>query len=375
MVIRRALRTLGAVLTALCASAPLVAQPARVSQADAQPRLHHAPPAVAPAGRALLIEGQITHPELVKRALCVFRTPASRELREVPFRRGVRHYVAVVPATEMRTPWFAYSVELELLDGRRIAVFASRGAPHVLQVPQDRTDLRERALLARLGGRRSVLSAASEYVTFGQSRADVRGADGTRRSTLVDDRYYRLEAAYTYRPLRVVSEFSLRTGVVRGRSPVPAPREGDAEDDPEAHFDVGLNYGASTLRFQLGDAWHVEGEFLTSLTEVGFALGGGGALLIGDPYGSKLTLGFESIDVFGTRFWSRMDIASHERFSVAPIVEITNMPHADSYGVRLLGEVGATLGGGLTLAARGGYQARLATSGGPSLGASLAYAF
>jgi hypothetical protein len=221
MVTRRALRTLRVVLTLLCASAPLLAQPARASDADAQPRLHHAPPAVAPAGRALLIEARITHPELVKRALCVFRTPASPELRQVPFRRGVRHYVAVVPASEMRTPWFAYSVELELLDGQRTAAFATRGAPHVLQVPRHRVDVRERALLSRLGGRRSVLSATSEYVTFGQSRADVRGADGTSRRTLVDDRYYRLEAAYTYRPLRVVSEFSLRTGVVRGRSPCP----------------------------------------------------------------------------------------------------------------------------------------------------------
>lgn len=362
-----------ALLFMLLLGAPLAAEPARSD--DAGPMLHHAPPPTAPAGQVLSIEARITHPERVKRALCVFRTPAGAALREVPFRRGIRHYVAVVPGSEVRAPWFAYSVELELLDGRRMSVFASRSAPHVVQVAEDRVDLRERALLARLHGRRSVLSATSEYVTFGQSRADVRDADGTRRRTLVDDRYYRLEAAYTYRPLRVVSEFSLRGGVVRGRSPVPVEREREAGDDSDGRFDVGLNYGASTLRFQLADYWHLEGEFLTSLTEVGFSLGGGGALLVGDPYGSKLTLGFESIDVFGSRFFSRMDIASHERFSVAPIVEITNMPHADRYGVRLLGEFGVALVGGWTLAARAGYQARLATSGGPSLGASMAHAF
>ena len=366
-------RSLRAAALALLLAAPLSAEPARADAAH--PTLHHAPPSTALSGQVLSIEARITHPERVKRALCVFRTPARSELREVTFRRGHRHYVAVVPASEMRAPWFAYSVELELLDGGRTSVFASRSAPHVVQVAEERIDLRERALLARLEGRRSVLSATSEYVTFGQSRADVRDADGTRRRTLVDDRYYRLEAAYTYRPLRVISEFSLRGGVVRGRSPVPVERERDVGDDSDARFDVGLNYGASTLRFQLADYWHLEGEFLTSLTEVGFSLGGGGALLVGDPYGSKLTLGFESIDVFGSRFFSRMDIASHTRVSVAPIVEITNMPHADRYGVRLLGELGVALGGGWSLAARGGYQARLATSGGPSLGGSVAHAF
>ncbi len=366
-------RSTRALLLTLLLGAPLAAQP--VPADDARPTLHHAPPPTAPAGQALAIEARITHPERVKRALCVFRTPASVELREVPFRRGLRYYVAVVPASAMRAPWFAYSVELELLDGARTSVFASRSAPHVVQVAEDRIDLRERALLSRLQGRRSVLSATSEYVTFGQSRADVRDPDGTRRRTLVDDRYYRMEAAYTYRPLRVISEFSLRGGVVRGRSPVPVERGRESADDSQERFDVGLNYGASTLRFQLADYWHLEGEFLTSLTEVGFSLGGGGALLVGDPYGSKLTLGFESIDVFGSRFFSRMDIASNERFSVAPIVEITNMPHADRYGVRLLGELGLALGAGWSLAARAGYQARLATSGGPSLGASMAYAF
>ena len=32
----------------------------------------------------------------------------------------------------------------------------------------------------------------------------------------VDDQYWRVEAGYTYRPLRTIAEFSLRGGVVRG---------------------------------------------------------------------------------------------------------------------------------------------------------------
>jgi hypothetical protein len=57
------------------------------------------------------------------------------------------------------------------------------------------------------------------------------------------------------------------------------------------------------------------------------------------------------------------------------MVEVTNMPHADRYGVRLLSELSFQLGGGLQAAARLGYQARDADSGGLSGGASVSYAF
>jgi hypothetical protein len=57
------------------------------------------------------------------------------------------------------------------------------------------------------------------------------------------------------------------------------------------------------------------------------------------------------------------------------VIEVTNMPSAEEYGVRLLGEVSFELAGGFSLAARGGYQARVANSGGPSGGATLSYAF
>ena len=169
----------------------------------------------------------------------------------------------------------------------------------------------------------------------------------------------------------MITEFSLRIGLLRGHSPVPV-EEGETKN-PEDRFKVGLNYGAPTVRIHLADIWHAEGEFLTSVTEVGFSVGAGGAILVGDPYGSKLTLGFETIQVFGTRFYTKMDIRAPERLTVAPMIELTNMPHARNYGLRLLGEVTVDVGRGFGVALRGGYQARLATSGGPTGGATLSY--
>src|SRR5262249_21210411 len=134
------------------------------------------------------------------------------------------------------------------------------------------------------------------------------------------------------------------------------------------------------VRFRLADAWHLETELLTSITEVGFSVGTGGALLIGDPYGSKLSLGFETIGIekstyFGRRFYTKMDILATCRLILSPMIEVTDMPHAEAFGVRLLGEADMDLGRGFMLGLRGGYQARKSTSGGPSVGGNLALAF
>ncbi|MEP7051990.1 MAG: hypothetical protein ABJB12_16615 [Pseudomonadota bacterium] len=349
--------------------------PARARAQGATPRLHHAPISVSTAHRALLITGEIEHPELVKRALVAYRTADSGPFQEVEFRRGAPGpYVAEIPEAAVTPPELSYVIEIEDMDGARRPVFASRAEPHHVLIPEDLMDARERALLARLGGRRSVFAASGEYVDFGYSKAVVSGSAGLSTQN-VHDEFFRVEGSYTYRPLRFVTEFSLRVGAVRGNSPVPlsatlAPGKSEAD-----RFKVGLNYGAPTVRLRLSDIVHLEGEFLTSVTETGFSVGTGASVLVGDPYGSKLTLGFESIQVFGTRLWSRLDIIANSRIGVAPVIEVTNMPHADNYGVRLLGEVSGQLGQGFSAAARAGYQARVSTGGGPSAGATLAYSF
>ena len=169
-----------------------------------------------------------------------------------------------------------------------------------------------------------------------------------------------------FKPLHQINP--LRLGYVQSHAPVAGKTLGEPTK-------VGLNYGAPTVMFRLADNWHLEGEFLTSVTEVGFSVGGGGELIIGDPYGSRLELGAESVQVFGTRFYSKLAIRASDHIILSPIIEVSNMPHADNYGVRLIGQIGVDLGHGFTVAARGGYQARKSTSGGPSGGGTLSYAF
>jgi hypothetical protein len=323
--------------------------------------VHHAPPVVAAAHEPLLVAAAIDFPELVQHAWLVCRPASSGEAAEwraVEFlRASPGPYVASIPEDAVRPPGLEYAIELELVDGTRESVFASRAEPHRVAVEDDLMDVRERAALERLDGRRSVVSASFDYANFGKSAV-------ATQSGVVDasDWYYRTEGAYAYRPLRVVDEFSIHVGIVRGRSP------GNAGT-------VGLNYGSAFVKFRASDLVRLEAELLTSVTEVGFSAGAGGSVDIGDPYGSKLVLGFESIAVFGNRLFSKVDVRAAPRLRLAPIVEATNMPHTrDRWGVRLLGEAAYDFGG-FGVALRGGYQARDSASGGLGAGLSLFASF
>jgi len=359
---------LGAAL--LCLAHAAHAEPTTTAPTTAPtetPALHHAPLVTARLAEDIRIGAVIDRPDRVKRALLVFRGGGTHG--EVEFARasGPLGYVAFIPATAVR-PDLGYSIELETTTGEQLQVFATRDAPHHVTVLDSPEDRREAALLARLHGRRSVVQTSGEYASFGTTTATVPVAGAAPETRNVADRFYRVEGSYTYRLLGTVSEFGLRAGVVRGQSLVRG------ESDP-SKYEVGLNYGAPRIRLRAEDWLHVEGELLTSVTEVGFAVGGGGAVLLGDAYGSKLVLGLEGIQVFGVRGYTRLDLVANSRLALAPMIEVTTMPHADVAGVRLLGEAAIDLGAGLRLDIRGGYQARRFDQGGPTLGGGLAYAF
>jgi hypothetical protein len=363
MVIRviRVIRVLGFLVFAMVVAPSRANAQTPPSPPPAEPALHHVPLVVAQEHTPLNVLATIDRPDLVHRAELVYRHDG--RVDRVPFERSASAsmpYIAVVPEEHVGRPSIAYAIELEGIDGKVVPAFASRDAMQPVEVVGDFVDAREEALLARLRGRRFVTETSGEYASFGTTPTRVSGS--------VSDSYWHIEAGFTYRLLRTVSEFGIRGGVYRGTSAVPGVTDPD-------QFNVGLNYGAPWLRIRATDGVHIELETLTSINEIGFALGGGGALLFGDPYASHLTLGFEGASVFGTRGYSRLDVMVSERLRIAPIVEVTNQPHASRAGVRLLMDVGIDLGRGWLVTARGGYQARSFESGGPSFGGGVRYAF
>lgn len=391
----RPLRLLAVAAALTTASAPARAQdaapvaPAALAAPSGHaelptPRADHAPVASAKAHEDLHLSVSLTHGDVLRSAGVVYRN-AKGDMRIAPLLRGaVSHeYLAIIPADDVAAPGIAYAIELERTDGKHFAAFATRADMHPVLVVEDHMDARERALLKRLDGHRSVVTGSGELVRFGTTTgahsipcaAGQAGCPaGTLKVPVVDDQYWRVEAGYTYRPLRTIAEFSLRIGVVRGTSLVTQTTL-DA-----AKYKVGLNYAAPSVRFRFADAWHLDVEAVTSISEIGFSVGGGGALLIGDPYGTRLTLGAEAVGVsaatyFGSRFYTRVDIQVVDRLIVAPVVEVTDMPHAEAFGVRLYGDALVKLPRGFAVGFRAGYQARKSTSGGVALGTQASFGF
>ncbi len=352
--------------------------------ADPATGIHHTPVMAAPAREDLALHADVDHPEEVRSLDVVWTSKSGGPWRLTHLERSPGGgYVAIIPAAEVTPAGILYAIELVPVNGKRQPVFASRQDPQTIAVLEDRADTRERALLTRLHGRRSVVTMSGEYVRFGTTTAtspipcgqgQSSCSPGQLRTPSVSDQFWRVEGGYSYRPLRAVAEFGLRIGVVRGTSLVEEPKL------DESKFKVGLNYGEPWVRFRIFDSWHVETSALTSITEVGFSVGGGLTTMIGDVYGTHLSVGAQTIGVtsntyFGSRFFTRLDLRVREGLTVAPTIEVTDMPHADAYGVRLYGDVLIDLPHGFSLGVRTGYQARKSTSGGVAMGGTAALAF
>lgn len=357
-------------------------RPPAPKPAEVAPAVHHEPIASARAGEPLTVRATIDGPHLVKSVYVVYRT-GGKWFTVRLLRSGDVDHAGKIPAEHVQGARFGYAIEMEKLDGTRAAVFASRDELQPVVLHDDPTDERERWLLDRLGGRRSLTSATFELVRFGTTEGKTAlpcaanqpdCPEGESRVPTVDDQYWRVEGSYTYRLLRTVHEFGFRVGVVRGKSLV------DVAQHDASKFDVGLNYAGANVRFRIADIVYADLQTLGSVTEIGFSVGAGAAVVLGDPFAFHFTLGWQTTGFtrdtyFGTRFYSRLDLPVTSRITVAPSIEVTDMPHAGDFGVRLLADGGFVLGKGFTLWLRGGYQARISRSGGPAAGATLQFGF
>ena len=407
MVTHRALATLAFAALFFAASAAFADDPPtapdavppsmeseRAPAADAKPApprvvdpswaaIHHTPISSAPASEPLTIEVTIDSPHLLSGAGVVYRT--GDQWFYVKLLRTDTAYAATIPAEHMKAPGIGYAIEMEYLDGKRAAVFASRAELHPVVVIPDRAETRESLLLQRYEGRRSLVTASGEFVRFGYDTLSAVpcGAkqsaceQGKLYKPTVDDQYWRVEGSYTYRPLHVVEQFGFRVGVMRGTRPIytSPPSEYTAKA-----YEVGVNYAGAEVRFRAASILHFDLSTLGSVTEVGFSFGAGAQVMLGDPLGTRFSLGWQTIGVtrdtyFGTRFYVRLDLPVTQRFELGPSIEVTDMPHAETFGVRLLADATIGLGRGFALGLRGGYQARVSRSGGPTAGATLQLGF
>lgn len=370
------------------ATPPVTAAPPAPVPAPKAPEvavIHHSPISSAKVAEPLDVHVSIERPQLLRSAGVVYRTGEEKWFY-VKLLRTDEDYAATIPAEHVTPQGLGYAIEMEYLDGARVSVFASRAELQPVVVREDAADVREQWLLDRVDKRRSLVTATGEFVRFGYEFQDPLPcgagekacAPGTTYKPTVDDQYWRVDASYTYRPMRAVAEFGFRLGVVRGTRPL-------SEHPPATYqaknYEVGLNYAGANVRFRLASIFHIDLDVLGSVTEIGFSAGGGSAFIFGDPLGIRYTLGWQMIGwptdptYFGTRFYTRLDLPVGDRFTLAPSIEVTDMPHAERFGVRLLADGLIGLGHGFAIGVRGGYQARVSRSGGPTVGATVQLGF
>lgn len=340
--------TMKPVSIALCA----VALATTVAHAE---RVVHVPPATASPNQSL--ELVATAPKSTPTLVVHYRatgTPTFTPLELV--RRDDSSWVAVVPATAVVSP----GIEYYLAAGETV-VFASPQLPHQTAVAIDDAESRRARDEARAGARRSRVRMAFEWVDYGTR--DTPGLDPI-------DRYYRIDAEFTYRLWAYPLE-TLRVGYTRLLG------ETADELDPQMASDAGFKVAGW---FELGlapvEGIGIDARAMVLATQAGFNVGGRGELRVGLRDATHVALAVEHMADVGTSGHFRLGWATVPKTPMAAIVEISNLPGSHRpAGVRFLYDLGRDLDNGIRLGLRLGYTAREQETRGFTTGANASVDF
>jgi hypothetical protein len=318
--------------------------------------VRHVPPAGAVAGAQLelVAEAPPATPKLVAHVRLVGGAAAFEPIELV--RRDDAHWVAVVPSQVVIAPGLEY-----YLDAGGDPVFASPQWPHILAVTDSEASERRARDLARIGGHRSRVHTMGEWVDYGTRTS---GPAGTK----LIDRYYRIDADFSYRLLAYPLE-ELRVGYTR----LLGDTEAAACADPApCTSTVGYKVGGwFELGFGLVEGVRLDGRVLVMATQSGFKVGGRLEGRLGVLDGSHVALGVESMADVGTSGYFRLGWATVRDWPMAATVEVTNLPDQErDTGVRLYYDIAHAVGHGVKLGLRAGYAARSQITGGFTGGAS-----
>lgn len=354
MVTRRAQLALLVLLGGALTTPVATAQP---SAPTALAGILHVPPAGGTAGRQLelVAEAPPTAPTL---AAHVRRQGEATFERLELTRRPDGSWVAVVPSRLATQPALEY-----YLTAGDAAVFATAQAPHALLLTADHLTERRQRDLHRAHGHRSRIHVGAEWVDYGTTK--IRFIENP---TELVDRYYRIDADFSYRLLTYPLE-EIRVGYTRllGKTQSSLcselePCTGEAGYKVGGWFELGLA-PVEGLRFDV--------RLLVLATQSGFKVGGRAEVRAGVLEGNHVALGAETMADVGQSAHFRLGWGTVPRLPMAATVEITRLPDGDrDTGVRLFYDVMRAVGPNLHLGLRAGFAARNQQTAGYTLGAN-----
>jgi hypothetical protein len=336
--------------------------------------VRHVPVAEAPAGAALTVPASVER-GFESTVTLHYRPVAGAGWKTAEFQRQGDDWAAVIPAGQMLPPGVDYFIDLRGPGGDAQPVFASQSMPHRISVRRSAGDVRRDRELGQAAGRRSRFATTAEWVDFGTR---TYRKDGMERA--IADRYYRIDASYTYLLLAYPLK-AFRIGGLRLLGTSPEVVRGDGEECPgtlddcdvEAGFKVG---GYAELRFALQEGVEIDARGTFMATKEGFNVGGRGELRFGVEDGSHVALGGELLADVGSSAFFRLGWDTVPGLPMTATVEMLDYP-ADlrAAGVRLVYGVAHPFASGLRLGARVSYQARDELIGGAGGGLTASMDF
>jgi len=272
-------------------------------------------------------------------------------------REGETDYSATIPAASVRPPGLEYFI---------VDHFASAESPQQVSVYRDRQPVWKERMLERRKHRRARVRLAGEYVDYGSREI---------REHTIPDRYYRLDADFSYLLLGFPLK-SLRFGYTRMLGSTPHSSRGqdlgcgETASADDCTFDAGFKVGGwFELRFAIRDGIELDARGMVMATSEGFNVGGRGEFRVGVEDSTHVALGGETIADVGSTAFVRLGWGTVPGFPMAATVEVTDFPAQHrAAAVRLLYDIARPLEGGLRVGLRFGYQARDQQVGGLTAG-------
>ena len=302
--------------------------------------LRHVPPGSVSAGSTLdlVVEAPPATPKLVVH----YRNAGMAAFAALDLvRKDDAHWIAVVPADQVTAPGIEY-----YLEGGGEPIFASPQWPHTIAVHATGQTERRLRDLKRIDNHRSRIHTSGEWVDYG-----TRTVSGTK----LVDRYYRLDADFSYRLLAYPLE-EMRVGFTRLLGDTESTMCTGSPCTAQAGYRVG---GWFELGLGVIEGVRFDGRVLVMATQTGFKVGGRFEARLGVLDASHVALGVESMADVGTNGYFRLGWGTVPGLPMAATVEITNMPDNDrSTGVRLYYDIARSVGGGFKLGVRVGYASR-----------------
>lgn len=256
--------------------------------AAAQPAPHalvvHVPPTSSPVGAPIAIEAKLDAP-YAETVVVRWRPLGEATWRDVAFERSSSGgwYALLPPAAP---PGIEYFIHGSDGGGGEVDHFASANAPHVVRVEPSLDDQLETLDRARLGG------------LVDEVALDVMAHDFGNRYG-VRDRYSRGELVYTHRMLRGFHEVGFGFGSIQGSTP-----EMSAPD--AMTLTRGLRYGFGQARLRVAPSVFFDGRIGLGVSQAGFEQNVRGALWLGKPWRSNVSLGAEYFGDLGPSAWMRL---------------------------------------------------------------------